>query len=79
MTADPHDSQARGDHRERNSGPGDRSPGEVLTDQEREWIRRSVHALPPATESDIDGWCDVILNARHRTEQRATEQRPTER
>ncbi len=40
--------------------------GSVLSGRDREWIRASVRALPPATDEEITGWCDVISHARTR-------------
>jgi hypothetical protein len=40
-------------------------PGQ-LTAQQREQIRAAVLALPPLTDEQIDGLCEVIANARIR-------------
>lgn len=62
--------------RKRRAGGANRPSDEVLSEQEREWIRRTVQALPQATESEIDSWCEVILNARYRAEEQAKSHRP---
>jgi hypothetical protein len=37
-----------------------------LSDKEREAIRAAVLALPPLTDEQIDGLCEVIVTARER-------------
>lgn len=51
-----------------------RAGDEVLTEQERAQIRAAVYALPPATEEEINGWCEVIINARVRAREHAENQ-----
>lgn len=38
----------------------------ALTNNERAAIHAAVDALPPLTDDQVDGLCEVILNARHR-------------
>jgi hypothetical protein len=46
----------------------DARPG-VTTDRDREVLRAAMEALPPLTDEQVDGLCDVILNARQRWRQ----------
>lgn len=39
-------------------------PARILTDEEMAVVRRAVDALPPMTDEQIDGICEVITNAR---------------
>jgi hypothetical protein len=41
------------------------SPGTV-TDDDRRLLHAAMQALPPMSDEQIDGICDVILNARER-------------